>query len=210
MQDYIICTPVMLPASEKAITQLHTVGASKTIRLSKEGLNLDICKPQHLYLFSHRDINEGDWIINFQNANTPDLYKSTGLKGKYNTRKLVEASTDPTLPLPLIPASFIAKWASEQGEIKYVKVETWEYRLCAHLNHTPNTPRRQVGEEGESPFGEVHILPIEDKTYNPEELKKAIVEGIRDFGQYLRETDIRNMRSQDIKRWAIQWADTHY
>jgi len=76
---------------------------------------------QHLYLVSEREIKEGDWCI-YPNRIIGKLSHPYDGKTFINSKK-IEATTDPSLGLPVIPQSFIEEYVAKQGNVKEVMVE---------------------------------------------------------------------------------------
>ena len=106
------------------------------IHLPLTGIKYKGWKYQHLYFISDREIKEGDWFI-FQNL---EIRKCIDVDGKFiNCRSnsstkdftsvhsdfcsKIEASTDPSLNLPLIPQSFIEEYVAKQGKIDEAMIE---------------------------------------------------------------------------------------
>ena len=109
--------------------------------------------PQHLYFISDSEIIDGDYFITIGDFNGEYSYKFSSVSkcirvqdtettlgkalfinetgGRYSGYHgtgdphfaKIEASTDPLLDLPLIPQSFIRKFAEKNGEIKEVLLE---------------------------------------------------------------------------------------
>jgi len=89
-----------------------------------------------LYLVSNREIKVGDWFINIgdNDINVAQIvtdevvqyleeeYLQTASKLKL---RRIEASTDPSLNLPLIPQSFIEAYVKANGKIDEVSIETY-------------------------------------------------------------------------------------
>ena len=90
--------------------------------------------PQHLYFASDREIKEGDWMLHILDKTPikyyPDDYPTIKHASEYEYRK-IEATTDSSMNIPLIPQSFIEKYVESQGEIKEVMIEM-EERWSSH------------------------------------------------------------------------------
>lgn len=81
---------------------------------------------QHLYFISDRDIKEGDYFLSdygsFVLRNCEGGYSEYPSSLKDN--KKIEATSDPSMNISLIPQSFVEKFVESQGEIKEVMIET--------------------------------------------------------------------------------------
>jgi len=75
---------------------------------------------QHLYLTSDREIKKGDWCI-YPNNIVGKLSHPYDGETLYNSKQ-IEATTDATLELPLIPQSFIEEYVAKQGKIDEVMI----------------------------------------------------------------------------------------
>jgi hypothetical protein len=78
--------------------------------------------PQHIYFISNRKIKEGDHIhfnvgcaAGIRQVDKEDCNDDCCFK--------IEATTDPSLNLPLIPQSFIEKYVEKQGKIDEVMID---------------------------------------------------------------------------------------
>lgn len=80
---------------------------------------------QHLYFISDRDIKEGDYFLSdygsFVLRNCEGGYSEYPSSLKDN--KKIEATSDPSMNISLIPQSFVEKFVESQGEIKEVVIE---------------------------------------------------------------------------------------
>ena len=72
-----------------------------------------------LYFVSDREIKEGDYYRRFKSTTITN--KPTGHSGC--DCKLIEATTDASLNLPLIPESFIEAYIAKQGDISECEIE---------------------------------------------------------------------------------------
>jgi hypothetical protein len=91
----------------------------------------------HLYLVSDKEIEEEDWVI----GKDDKLFRwKTSIYLPNKTAKKVEATTDTSLGLPLIPQLFIEEYVEKRGKIEYVYIQlnsSSEVEMVAQLN-TPN------------------------------------------------------------------------
>lgn len=112
---------------------------------------------QHLYLVSDEKIEEWEHcIVSFADGS----YEIQRYDPSNGGQKIV-ATTDKSLPLPIIPNSFIEKWVNEQGKIDKVRILMFDGK--------PKTIYMGNGTSDNREF--VQILPIEDKTFSREEVK---------------------------------------
>lgn len=93
--------------------------------------------PYHLYILSDEDIKEDDWIV----------YSNQVLKYSHPTlvvsatawRTKIIATTDKSLGLPLIPDSFIKKYANKDGideiMVKYETIQTTKDKDYAYYGN---------------------------------------------------------------------------
>lgn len=174
MKDYIDCKPVMLPVTG-VVSIDHTLWLNAGGRILHTHTSTpEVLQPQHLYLVSEEGSEVDDWTI-FTNSsngkitgfNLPIKAKSPyASNGVYNLK--VIATTDKSLSLPLIPNSFIERWVNEQGKIDKVRV------LITEAEATGPHPFYSGGKLSAAmidvTFGEVIILPIEDKTYTEKQV----------------------------------------
>ena len=110
---------------------------------------------QHLYFVSEREIEVGDWFLSDGRLSKsfPPMYNvekcididNEWIYGNINGKDLgnnpnfslkIEATTDPSLNLPLIPQSFIKEYVEEQGEIDEVMIEI-EYKAGGRVESDP-------------------------------------------------------------------------
>lgn len=141
-------------------------------------------KSQHLYLISDQKIKLFDWAI------------SDGVVVKYNGLhwyeigdKKIEATTDPSLGLPLIPQSFIEKYVKKQGKIDKVKIAYNNNRSINNRNGLVLTENK-----------EVIILPIKD-SWNREEVKAVL---------HARDRWLAEKLKSDRYYPANEWFDKNY
>lgn len=80
---------------------------------------------QHIYFVSERKIQEGDWMTD-GNA----VYKAPPADAYIGLFK-IEATTDDSLGLRLIPSLFIHGYIKEKGNINYVNIDA----LKTHSKH---------------------------------------------------------------------------
>lgn len=120
--------------------------------------NIDELKRgHHLYLISDREIKEGDWFV----LKNKDVYQHIEgqLPSRYTElRSRIEATTDKSLGLALIPHSFIEEYIQKQGNVD---------RVCIRMSmHNPTV----VASEGTLIESTVIILPVKD-SWNREEVR---------------------------------------
>lgn len=147
---------VMLPTNEKAKIGQLAILDNRLITIMSEFQVF--AKPQHLYITSDEEIEDGDWYL-WYDGNKYSLRKYVNCKNlPGNTSdsgfKII-ATTDTSLELPLISQQFIEKYIEEYNKgnvIKEVLVEyegyvqstTWEYdepegyRVKINSNNTIN------------------------------------------------------------------------
>jgi hypothetical protein len=135
------CKVVMLPTEEAIINGIILDPIEHELHICHEQkFPYMVLKPQHLYLVSEptkeqrrigiEEIKEGDYII-YKNKFIDKVtgYDVIGPFGtwdrKYQSFECykVEATTDPSLNLPLIPQSFVEEYVSKQGKIDEVYIE---------------------------------------------------------------------------------------
>ena len=87
--------------------------------------------PQHLHLISDAERNEDDWCISFssiENNNTEQIEPYTDpvirwrSKYAFHSDKKIEATTDVSLELPLIPKYFIDEFIRNEGDMSKFKI----------------------------------------------------------------------------------------
>lgn len=122
-------------------------------------------EPQELYLVSNREIKEGNF---YYHTITKTVEKAIHCQGKStHPYPKVEATTDKSLGLPLIPESFIKEWVEKQGKIEYVYIrmeDKWD-----EINGIVPNGNPMLCQEG--PNRTVIILPTKD-SWNREEVKE--------------------------------------
>lgn len=175
MDNKLLCSVVMLPINDigRKKGQLCLTGMG-TLLISDNTISPSMYKAQHLYLVSAREIKEGDCYWNSINARA---YKNAEA-GEYDPIfKKIEATTDPSLGLPLIPSSFIEEYVQKQGKIDKAYIEIYPKGLAEHLGYEYGEPRAVLGEREDQaknhPDGVVIILPVKD-SWNREELREAM------------------------------------
>lgn len=173
MENELICTPVMLPINVEADGSIF-VNAQGIIR--KIAYSLDTGRYQHLYLTSSREIKEGESYYDKERGVIDRAFYTfkSGL-----IRRKVEATTDKSLGLPLIPQSFIEEYVQKQGNIDKVKIKmTWVYdytsldqQQAQELSYEEREAYKVYSPSLiKSTKNEVMILPIKD-SWNREEIK---------------------------------------
>lgn len=157
MENKLKVYPIMLPAKSNKGVLWKTWNSDK---LSCTVDADDIEEFYHLYFCSDREIKEGDWFIYGDKPTRLD--KGTGEVFS----KRIEATTDKSLGLPLIPESFVKEWVEKQGKIEYVYIK---------MTNRPPMMSTNLGEfiPSENANGEVIILPTKD-SWNREELKAEL------------------------------------
>lgn len=174
MDNYIVCRPVMVPASRESESRKFLLKDKEgTLAITSDHHVWKISgwkeyKVQHLYLVSDGEIKKYEW---FYASDRRSIYKNewdnaSALKEEFPFYHKIEASTDTLLGLPLIPQSFVEKYASKQGKIEKAHV-------LIGLNHKPI---KKIDTN------EVTILPIKD-SWNREELKTITKEAFFLFNQ---------------------------
>lgn len=183
MGNELICRPVILVTSTFS-------GKEQTLWKNSNGQILFThsstpagLQPQHLYLVSDREIKEGDKYITYDNT-ICERYASIPLEG---SRK-VEATTDKSLGLSLIPQSFIEEYVQKQGEIDKVEIKMLG----------PN--RLELNMSVSSALGEVIIFPIKD-SWN----KKEVLSMFKVLTRHMRENNAFISEQQ-----FDEWFDKNY
>lgn len=163
MENKLLVTPVLLPGDGP----IFDCPDGMYIRYMKSQTRMH----KHLYLVLDREIKEGDYYIDTL-AKHQKVWKMypEGIDLSLNEMRRIEATTDKSLGLPLIPQSFIEEYVSKQGKINKVYIEL--ENAFEHLS--PNdSPIWQVKLDKED---EVIILPVKD-SWNREELANAFLAG---------------------------------
>lgn len=111
------CKVVMLPT--KGCSTLYIGNNGKIYNQSQ----IPFSGNQHLYLTSDREIKMDDWYIDNTNAVRKCIVDDKDYWARRTNYKKVEATTDASLGLPIIPQSFIGKYVSAQGKIDAVNIE---------------------------------------------------------------------------------------
>lgn len=140
------------------VVMLSTEKASKLYKHTKHGLYLLADLPhgentyngtnQHLYFVSEREIKADDWFLNdlkeilktkkeatLKAINSVDIGEKSWFK--------IEATTDPSLGLRLIPQSFVEKYVEKQGKIEDVLVDM-EYAPGFRIEADPTVHGERV------------------------------------------------------------------
>lgn len=162
MNNELICTPVMLPTTD--IDALFWKDWENRLYQVIPGSGTS--GNQHLYIVKDGRPKMGEWYFN-QDRITQNTLEETNLPPYWKT---VVSATDKSLSLPLIPSSFIEEWVAKQGKIDKVRVR---------IEHTHRYDMPDI------PTLEVIILPIEDKTYSRDELRKNMLEAVN-YGSFLK------------------------
>lgn len=119
--------------------------------------------PQHLYLVSERKIIDGDWVLygiskRFQHKSENWLKEAFFFPEAVK----IEATTDPSLGLPLIPQSFIEEWVDKQGKIENINLAVKFSKDGLGMLFVTKTDL----------INEVIITPVKE-TWSREELKRV-------------------------------------
>jgi len=157
--------------------------------------------PQHLYLVSKEKIKEGDWCLD-KRDNT--IFKAAKLMHKYympNFSK-IEATTDPSLNLPLIPQSFIEKYVEKEGKIDEVNIKL---RLLG--NYFINPDKESIVETRCS--DNTCIISKVQDTFNKEDMEKAFNAGIESQQQSIEGNINEGIISQE-GFYFDHWFDSNY
>lgn len=186
MENELICIPVMLRT--RGIVGVwntlwkNTTGQIMHTHTSEPGH----LQPQHLYLTSSREFSYDNWSYSKIHAQVTRWGKH---KPPHDSVR-IEATTDKSLGLPLIPQSFVKQWVSMQGKIGKVRVMlsgSGELYLQSGVND-----------------GQVIILPIKD-SWNREELKQAYEDGVREGINY------KQFSQWETQGWTFkEWFDKNY
>jgi len=126
LKDKIRVKVIMLPTESKSIIrkidEINTLVFDPIMKFGN----------QHLYFISDREIKDFDYVVlgdgkTIHHMSPTDMVDY--LESQSSSTKRIEASTDPSLHLPLIGEAFIQKYVKEQGDIKEVMIEmstiTW-------------------------------------------------------------------------------------
>lgn len=180
--DSLKCQVVMLPAK-------GTGAFAWTNKYRLIYLNTNIDFQQHLYLVSDRDIKEDDKIypISFHHIQTA---------GEDNLDisifKKIEATTDRSLGLPLIPQKWIEEiYVLSDGSIKEVSLD-----MVLTLDGLEPTLSYENDE-----LGEVIILSIKD-SWNREEVLDIMLKFVSEQLTFLQDHDWRDK--------SIEWFNQNY
>lgn len=144
MDSKLKCKVIILPRTQGSGTYGDIIKDERgDMRLwlnQGEAFNDYFHKAQHLYFVSERPIKEDDWFldvtsvvkcirrdINTTGSKNPiinSLYDASGAEWfSDDAIGKIEATTDKSLGLPLIPQSFIERYVSEQGRIEFVTIQ---------------------------------------------------------------------------------------
>lgn len=143
------CKVVML-STEKAIKNgiIYDPRKNSVLLCYEPNYPYSILKPQHLYFISDREIKEGDIFLHeyedgkklihfcadFSPTNMIRIKESNTYLNSVGSYK-IEATTNPSLELPLIPQLFVEKYVAEQGNIKEVMIEMTNTHIPDGWNH---------------------------------------------------------------------------
>lgn len=141
MKDTLKCQVVLLPTNwREGVISIFKTETEETLSIHKlQPPNSKITAtyniPHHIYFISNNPIKEGNW---FYNTHSKRVEKCTLiiLKPKSSSTRdvlfKIEATTDSSLGLSLIPQSFIEEYIKEEGNIKEV-----ELSLIIDLDNPP-------------------------------------------------------------------------
>lgn len=174
MKDILECTVIILPTEKHAVGRLCMLDIPKLLSIVQENSMLSnnpdnqAWKPYHLYLVSDREIEDNQWylregryLLNCRDQKEAQAAKHNHVDYPFNRLGVkIEATTDPSLGLPLIPQSFIEEYVQKQGKIDKVRIKLnpfGEYQASGawHKDYQ---------------LDEVIILPIKD-SWNRAEVK---------------------------------------
>lgn len=166
---------------------------SKDAYFTQEYLKSVPATSYHLYLVSDREIKEEDWFIvkDFLHLGLIQATKTKqeiedGEKILYASNKdwykpseviKIEATTDPSLDLPIIPQSFIKKYVEKEGKIDevYVKTKLVPFTVIEQGEYTYRS-----GDDKEvidtRPDNTVIITKVQD-TFTKEDMRQSYLRG---------------------------------
>lgn len=192
MENELICIPVMLRT--RGIVGVwntlwkNTAGQIMHTHTSEPGH----LQPQHLYLTSSREFSYDNWSYSKIHAQVTRWGKH---KPPHDSVR-IEATTDKSLDLPLIPQSFVERFVEAQGKIDKVgiKMKQYEATFISKGGYKPEITSNQ----------EIIILPIKD-SWNREELKQAYEDGVREGVKY------KQFSQWETQGWTFkEWFDKNY
>lgn len=163
METKLKCKVVMLPTEKAVNLYKHKDKGLMLLAPLKHEINCYNGSNQHLYFTSDREISVGDL----------SLWKSEIVRATSSLLTVgqrIEATTDPTLELPLIPQSFIEKFVEKQGEIKEVMVEMCDRALYDSPHVTGISVRKDHT---------VICSPVKD-TWTREEVEELFLQFVKD------------------------------
>lgn len=133
--------------------------------------------PQHLYFISDRGSKKGEWTLfgNSLNGELKDFIGGKPIKAKYDYGSngiynfKIEATTDKSLGLPIIPESFVEEFVKHQCKSAEVYIK---------MNDALDIPDQYIPENSKGPIDgwnkrEVIIVPCKN-SWNREEMKKEM------------------------------------
>lgn len=128
----------------------------------------DLKQFYNLYLVSDREIGPYEWFYasDHMSINKNEWKNSKALKQEFPWYHKIEATTDKSLGLPLIPKSFIEEYVQKQGKIDkvYIRLE------CRYGEQQVEIILFDDWDKG-PPREEVIIIPVKD-SWNREEVEK--------------------------------------
>ncbi len=131
------CYPMLRPTDNPIFPSLVMGSPELGLRIASKRFGMDEAVYYHLYFLSDREIKSGDYMKSYA-IDADGLYQSK-VDDKYgNGNQMrtaesdkkylwkIEASTDPSLSIPLIPINWMEEeWVKKQGNIKEVYINTY-------------------------------------------------------------------------------------
>jgi len=189
MENKLLCKVIMLPTEKNSRLFLRR----GELEYAAIGAELAHEPPQwltqHLYLVSDGSgrLKKDQWGISASPGGY-NLFKSSG-DVAHNTRDAdyfkVEATTDRSLGLPLIPQWFIEEYILKQGEIDKVYISFKEYYQIPDCYDEQQWREEEHSTKQEYLKRDIIILPVKD-SWNREEHRKGIIEGINWYRNWIR------------------------
>lgn len=157
-------------------------------------------QPQHLYLVSDMEIKEGDWC--YHRSHEPyTVGKASKQTIMHWGCKKIEATTDKSLGLPLIPQSFIEEYVQKQRNIGKVYISFEESYQIPDCYDEQQWREESVEEKRKYIRKEVIILPVKD-SWNREDMKQAYNAGLIEGNRG---------ENKDYIPWEFdEWFDKNY
>lgn len=183
--DKLKCKPVMLLQQGEPMFPCVAIGTPELgLRYLDSKIGLEWAQYFHLYIVADdpnhpREIKEGDWMWDIRD-NWIGRHTGHHMHPDYERAhyRRIEATTDPSLSLPLIPASFVQRWAEKQGKIEWVWIAMGESGPST-VEHIPNYDALLSSQKNPR---RVTVLPTKDN-FTREELKNHLAELASDLRQ---------------------------